>query len=822
MTIRNEQQNLIEDLKAPIKSFRIFALEEVIKNGASQEVLVVLEELSRVEDDAECSMLLSHAINSVKSRLPGAGASHAAVLSEHADFMAAWGKADDNEKMRILSDLPARLPKGLRLLGPDLVAAENSPVISARVIRVFCRTWPDDKFALIAGHLNSPSLTLKLAALRTIVHMKPELLVNDLPALLGAKDPQIKALAIRGLVKIDKEEALNHLQALLLSPDLSDRHAGIQNCPFLPFEMVKPVLLKYFAAENHSDLLIRAGWILEMNPDVHVPFKLFEIAERSPVRKAGLIKGIVSDAVKLLEKSGILGGQFAAYTQKLQAWVAKRNALRFVRQMVARLDAEKVASELDQTVRNGLKQPVIAETLREALAWPVSERVKGRIKAYLAGPEVARASVPAGEKPGSGESRKPEKATAPVVSPIADFSNQNSEKKIEILAALNAESAAALLPALVTIFSNRDADSEVKIAAFHSFSRLRGRGLEDIAARLIGSQQVNLATAAVEYLGEVDPDRIFPYIGQCLKVADVQMKSVALGILKNYDFNQAVSSLSAMLRSSDPEQQKMAIQCMEQFDFALIREQLTDYLCRCDHESLVEAGLCYFAANPAPENAYSLFKIEKAHEGRIVEQVRQLREVCSSAGREETEAQAQPGAELVQTGEDSLQERWQAEQEKKRSRKPAYAYHSPAEEIKLTPAQTVEAFFNAIRSFVSARSSWVALLILIAAAGAFYVFFIPHGSEAGPKTGGAIIVDQLVREGTVRLVVNAAIEFESTQGEKFVLTPAREGYRMPAVGTRLRVSLVPFRKGPDNSYLARIRSLREIEAFSANPGETTP
>jgi hypothetical protein len=205
VTIRNEQQNLIEDLKAPIKSFRIFALEEVIRTGASPEILAALEEISRFEDDAECSMLINHAIGSVKSRLAGSKASPVASLSEQADFIAAWQKADENQRMRILSDLPTRLPKGIRALGPELIISETSPVITARIVRVFCRTWPEEKFSQIASFLESSSLTLKLAALRTIVHMKPELLVNDLPSLLSAQDPQIKALAIRGLVKIDKE-----------------------------------------------------------------------------------------------------------------------------------------------------------------------------------------------------------------------------------------------------------------------------------------------------------------------------------------------------------------------------------------------------------------------------------------------------------------------------------------------------------------------------------------------------------------------------------------------------------------------------------------
>ncbi len=817
MSNNNEQKNLIDDLKAPIKSFRIFALEEVIRSGSSPELLQVLEEISRFEDDAECSMLISHAISAVKGRLAGASSLPAAILSGQSEFINAWQKADDNEKMRILSELPTRLPKELRELGPDLIVNETSPVIIARIIRVFCRNWPEDRFDRIAAYLDSQSLTLKLAALRTIVHMKPELLVNDLPALLLSKDPQIKALAIRGLVKVDKEEALNHLQALLLSADLSDRLAGIQNCPFLPFDMVKPVLLKYFAAENHPELLIRAGWILEMNPDVQVPFKLFEIAERSPARKAELVRGILNEAVKLLEKSGILGKQFAAYTRKLQTWVSRRNALRFARQAVARLDAEKIDPELDQTLRNGLKQQVVVDAFKEALEWPVSETVKGRLRAYIKSVAAEAENKPVAAAPAT--ARQTEKilsgASVDEDQLGSIFAGSDEAGKLAALTTLDKDQAPRVLVILQKLFAGRETSSEIRVAALHSLGRLRLRGLEDAAIKLIANPNVGLATAAVEYLGEVDPDAIFPYLGQCLKIADVRMKSAALGILKNFDFNQALSSLNAMLRSADPEQQKMAIQCMEQFDFALIREQLTDYLCRCENETLAEAGLCHFAANPGPDNVYSLYKIEKAHSGRIADQTRQLREACRSGSGEEPQASPQSGEPVVEEGDESLQERWKAEQEKKKSRRPAYAYRSPAEEEKLTPRQTVEALANTVRSFAAARSSWIALAILLLFAGAFYVLFVPRGSEAGPGTGGAIVVDQVVREGTVKLVVNAAVEFESTQGEKFVLTPAREGYRVPVVGTKLRVSLVPFRKGPDNSYLARIRALREIESFSS-------
>ena len=299
MAISKEQQNILDNLRLPIKSFRIFALEEVIKSGGSPEILAVLEEISATEDDPECSMLISHAISAVNSRLGGTNNVETVSLDNVSDFLTNWKEADENLRMHILSNLPVRLPKDVRTLGPELTEGVT-PLVAARVIRTFGRNWPEDKFNLITNNLHSDSLVLKLASLRTMVHLKPDLLLDELPELLASPDPEIKALAIRGLVKIDKEEALNHLQALLLSPTKTERLAGIQNCPFLPFDMVKPLLLKYFAAETNSELLIKAGWIIEMNPDVEVPFRLFEIAERSPAKKAELVKKVLNESVNLL------------------------------------------------------------------------------------------------------------------------------------------------------------------------------------------------------------------------------------------------------------------------------------------------------------------------------------------------------------------------------------------------------------------------------------------------------------------------------------------------------------------------------------------
>ncbi len=806
MSISNEQQNIIDNLRIPIKSFRIFALEEVIKSGGNSEILSVLEEIQATEDDLECSMLISHAINAVKSKLGASHKTEPVVIGDTHDFMANWKDADENLRMNIISNLPARLPKDIRTLGPELVEG-SSPIVIARVIRTFGRNWPEDKFNIIINYLNSESLVLKLASLRTMVHLKPELLLNELPDLLASSDPEIKALAIRALVKIDKEEALNHLQALLLSPTKTERLAGIQNCLFLPFETVKPLLLKYFAAETNSELLIKAGWIIEMNPDVEVPFTLFEISERSPAKKADLVRKVLNEAVRLLNQSGILGDKFAAYTRKLQIWVSKRNALRFVRQVVTKLDSETIAPEIEQKITVTIKQPIVNEAFKEALNWPLSELVKSRLAKYLGVSYHDSAQTIQEEQKKESEPVVPEKT-------------KQSLSQFEMLESLTPEKAAEKFDKLLLVITNKNSSSDLKIAVLQCLTRCKLSGAEDVATRMINHRDVAVATAAVEYLGIVNPDCIFPYLGQCLKVSDVGMKSAALGILKNFDYNQAISSLRAMMYSTDNNQQKMAMECIGQFDFALIRDMLTEFLCLDYNEGLLEAGLCHFAANPSADNVYSLYKIEQAHPGKIAEQARSLREACPEPTEEiaGTLSEEKDGAEssesdktkeAVKSDKDAkeaeLKERLRLEKEKRASKRPAYAYRSNVELPERTSKQQLIAIWNGITAFVQSKALPISIItFLIVAPLVYYLFFYTPGAENKKVKGGAVVCEPLVIEGKVEAVDDGVVTIKATNDETYILVPLKDGWKVPEVQRLIRALIVPYRKSSNGEIAAHL------------------
>jgi len=106
---------------------------------------------------------------------------------------------------------------------------------------------------------------------------------------------------------------------------------------------------------------------------------------------------------------------------------------------------------------------------------------------------------------------------------------------------------------------------------------------------------------------------------------------------------------------------------------------------------------------------------------------------------------------------------------------------------------------------------------------AFFVFlmiglFMPGRSAEVVDHGGAVLAVQCVREGQIARLENGIAEFVTTAGERFMIDPQAEGFRSPEVGSLQRVALVPFRRGANNVYLARIRTMRKISQYSHEAG----
>jgi hypothetical protein len=302
------------------------------------------------------------------------------------------------------------------------------------------------------------------------------------------------------------------------------------------------------------------------------------------------------------------------------------------------------------------------------------------------------------------------------------------------------------------------------------------------------------------------------------------MKSAALGILKNFDYNQAISYLRAMLHSTDTNQQSMALECMNQFDFALIREMLTEFLCLDYPENLLEAGLCQFAANPSADNIYSLYKIEQAHLGKIAQQAKSLREACPEPEEEIVSAFTENENQTIEQNDDKekqksaqevkkakeaeLKERLRVEKEKKASQKPAYAYRSASEEPQRTSKEQLKIIYEAIVSFSQTKTAKILIVTLSIVLIAFYLSFFYTPSTGKKKVkGGALISVLKVYEGKVLNVINNSVTMEASTGDHFVFSPLKYGWKLPEEGWLIRIQLKPIRRyGDKNVILAEVGS----------------
>ncbi|NLM16676.1 MAG: HEAT repeat domain-containing protein [Candidatus Riflebacteria bacterium] len=803
-----KESSLIADLNAPISSFRVFALEEIIRSGKSVELLEALKKVSQTETVPECQLLIKHALQAVSSRLEGNSAKPAALKNFEAEsFLNTWRSAGDEEKMSILSSLPTVLPKNLKALGPELIKG-SEPVIAARIIRTFSRGWPKEDFAIVAEAVSSESLVLKLAALRTVLHLAPESIEKKLPPLLTSSDPQVKALAIRVLAKIDEKEAVAHLSGMLFSADQNIRLAGITHCPFLPFEAVKSLLLKYLSAETHMDLIERAGWIIETNPDIQIPFKLYEIMERSPAKKANAVKSILQNSVELVKRSGILGDKFDAYKAKLNQWLTHRASLRFVNNIFRRIESEypDISAQTDAAIKSNLKNPTIMKAFEQAMDWPVSDKVKAITRSYL-----DRFALSAS----SSQKTFPEHQESPYAfasDSSVPLSFQKSSEQIKSLCRfLEMGDKEALAALSYEDFKDNEALCRERLhqgaftvsaqtLLFASLTNLKYEGFTQEALQGAYNGDNDLANAALRYLATVDPEAIMPMSDSMIASGDPEKVSLAFVVLKNTDYNKAFNKLAVMINNRERQKQLTALDVMEHFDFSLIKDMLASCLSRTNDIEILELGLRHFAANPSVDNLYTLYKIERGKHGHAKDAVKSVRNASL------TDAMQFQEFNPDDFSDDALEKAWQNEIQQRQAQKPAYAFVPPEEQEVSSKAQ-LAAIYEWMKETVSTRPKTVMAIMAILTALAYgYVSMVTPKQNFETK-GGAVLSQQSEITATAKEKIGNYIIMEAEDGTRIAVNPSADLYLEPQIGSKVILSYTPFRRDSDGIIHARIQRM---------------
>lgn len=812
----SSEADILQDLQAPIKSFRLFAIEELMRTAKTPAALEALQKQEAVETDEECRLLIGHAIVSLKRRLDSSP-SRAGWKITVTDFFEQWGKADSASRLDLLSRVPGNALSEMADRMPALFATETSAPVRGALLSTFTRHWPQAELPTLLSHLHASSLSMRLSVLETLIRRAPDLLKEALPSLLLSDDPRIRGLAVRGLAAIDLDEALAHLDRLLLDPDRKTKLGAIPSLFLLPFEAVKPILYRFLALENDLTLIERVGQLFMVNPDPEVPYKLFEIAETSGSEKGGVIRKILQGATKVIQDSGILREDFQGYIARLQDWINQRAAVRYVQGVIARLTEADAATlpALEVAFKKNLAREPVRKAVSLAQNWSISESSKKILHQWLE--EFLREpgnALPASPSPVSA-------STIPVASPVPthDQPQQSGERadtkcpppdvftlppqeRLRAVALIQPADKDWAIPCIHRIVSDPKATSDLLATSFRAAARIGQTGLQAFAEAALKSTDVPLLTAAMEYLGEQDPDKLFPLLGRFFQNPNARVKSTALRILKKFDPAQAISMLGTMLHSKDVQMQEMAMVCMIHFDFALVRRLLADYLAAGPSPEQFKSGLGFFQANPDLENLFTLYRLEKLVSTERTSLVR--------SSRASNEALLLDLGLLDRTAiarqEAGFEQRWLQEKARKQEAPAPYSVQA----LHGAKKPTVVEVMTSLRENVSLTVRFAFLAIVIG--GTILLWLAapaPPDPAAKKARGAALLAEPLDINGLTQGVrkVSGELEVKIDDGTRFLVIPNRNEFLNIGSGIRVRLTIIPIRSTPEGVIICQYSAL---------------
>ncbi|MFZ2957908.1 MAG: HEAT repeat domain-containing protein [Candidatus Ozemobacteraceae bacterium] len=834
----SEQSSFLNDLQAPLKSFRLFAIEHFIHEGSNTPLLTALENALASESDEECRLMLGHAIASVRGRGSSSQGSDERSFNgaTPAEFPSRFESADPEKRLKLLKGLKKSDLSELASWATNVFPLEKHPLVARELIRRFQPVWPEDRLVLLQRALSGKLQTVRFAAIEALMVIAPRSLIDHLPMLLQADDPRLRSMTIRALAIIDSAEAHNHLEALLLNPNRLSRIAALRECSRLPFSLTRPLLLSFMAIERDPALLDAAGAILAANPDPEIPFRLADImTQRTDL--AQILGTILHTIIAMLHASGQLPEDQAIYQKRLQEHVNRLCGRRIVRKFLLTfsLSDASIQDEALDTLRSYLNRPAVLQAIREAMADSLPESVRIVLQNILQPLEVkatplqgspspfpAPAPAPApGQASGPSPTVAPESVStsapatttaegsettcsAKICAKDGAFSKDMPEaEQVRWLATRSFEESATVESVLQWIFSTPTLSAHVWTTAFRTALRLSLPGFKSAATQALRQTDDPTAAAALEYLAAVSADDVFPLLGKYLKAPKARLRLAAIKILRSSDPLQAISSLFTLLQVPNADERALSMNCLVQFEFSLIRDRLVELLKSGKAPELFDSAFALFEANPEIDSLYPLFQLAKHCGGDIVKRSDLTRsrilELLVTAGRTTQQA--------VQALEAGFPSRLQLDEAKRAAPSPAYALRS----LPVTEHLTGQIVLDVLKQlFVDHGRLILCALVLGLLLNQAFGCGIRPGKLKNPS--GAVIQSGVTRAvGVLTDYENFGWTIKQRDGSLWRLSPPPGGFPPLSTGMKVSVEAAIYRRGSDGIFLGRCLSLSIVQ-----------
>lgn len=621
---------LKNELAAPIKSIRIFAVEKCFKLEPSLELIKILEERLKVEDDEECQILLNHCVEYLKSQSNNKNYTFC-DLSIQDDIVHRFLNLSISEKIKNIKTLKNSSKGNIKYIFSILEREEN-PFVLSEIVRNFAYNFNKDQLQLLIDLFKKHNfLSVRLAILEVLSNIYPESIKKEIPKLLISEDPKLRLLAIKTLSKFDLSSALEYLEEYLFNSDINYRKLALQSLILFPFELVNKLLVNYISFESDISQLRLAIDILLSNPEPNVIYKIYELAENTLEKeKSELLRSSCNELIEIIRKSNILENKFEEFYHSINLWFCKRKVYKCINSFYKKFldDYENFSLEefCNELAKIENSRNIILEVVK---IWTINKEFKdilfnvcNLLTDNLANNDNEKSNIKFIEKSLIEQQPKgklsenqnirinnKEKETLSSIKDI--WTNLSLTQKVRLIALSKPNEILENKNFFHEVMISDNEHKEVKAAILKSFKKCNIGLYKDLAINFLNSSVPQLVAAAIEYLEEFDFDTLTIHIGKLLNSESQSIRVLALKVLLKIDKFSALSAFKAMLKSKLAFEQSVAVGCAVYFDFNIIRDSLYTFLLQNPDYKLFEGVIFLFQANPELENLYYLYKLEK-------------------------------------------------------------------------------------------------------------------------------------------------------------------------------------------------------------------
>lgn len=573
---------IINELAAPVKTFRVFAIEKAIKTGASNQLLDELQKRRRLEEDPECRMLLDHAIETVQERLnkPEAPPAQSKSKVTPAEF-ARMSAGEQLQAIKKTGGATFRKDGGAAAI-QILWQATPHAIVKAEIIKKCSQFWPPELADLLEKCLSDSSPVLQLTSLEAIINCFPDRLQKNFDRLVMSGDPLIRATAIRGLARKHPESAAVFLAESLRKGDYYTRLAALRAISVMPFNLNRSSLIELLVNEQDERLLKIVAAIILANPDREIPFRICDIIEKAPANKQNFLIELQKNCCAMIRMAEICP-DFKLFLATLKKYPNRIKARLFVQNCINSYEGadEATRSELVNLLIEKKHLPEVAEAIAAAGATTSHHELLERISRPQAPTKAA-----------------PEKV-------VDQDSPEAWLKKLLRIRTSGDKGAGAVIE---KIFSSKPAPA-VLSAAFRAAAAIGSGQWCEKARQCLRSENEDLVAAALEYLATFDNDSFLLQIRIFINSSSMIIRTALLRSLCQRNPENARDLLASMLADKEIRVREKAVASLIHFEFSGIRDLLTAFLEKEKSIELVSSGLTFYLANPVLESTYDLHKL---------------------------------------------------------------------------------------------------------------------------------------------------------------------------------------------------------------------